>query len=79
MSAQHDFRPAVESLVAIHSGQPGRPTPPRTLPPRPLPAHLRTASPPPVTQWRRARHDAANVGRLARARRALARITRRPA
>lgn len=34
----HDFGPAVESLIAIHNGEPGRPVGPRTLPPRPLPA-----------------------------------------
>ena len=66
-----DYGPAVDRLI---NG--GPPPAPRPLPPRPLPAHLRPAT---TITARQARHDHATVTRLARARTALARITRRTA
>ena len=98
--SDHDFRPAVDSLIAIHNGQPGRPplhypapVQPRAVPRQALPGHggsyigdgprcvppIRPAAPAPRAVARQARHDHATVTRLARARTALARITRRTA
>ena len=70
----HDFRPAVDSLIAIHNGQPGRP-------PLHHPAPLQPRAVPPATGRVRARprRDLATVTRQTRVRQALARITRRAA
>lgn len=73
---QHDFSAAVESLVAIHTGNPGRPplhfpapVQPRVIPARPLPRHL--TNPTPRRRWGT---DLATVTRNRRVRPALGRI-----
>lgn len=68
---QWDYRPAVDDLVRIHDGLPPL-HPHRALPPRPLPRHLCDPAP-------RRPSDLPAVRRIARARQALARITRRTA
>lgn len=76
LMTDHDFTDAVESLIRIHNGQPGRP-------PLHYPAPLQPRAVPPANPRRvlarQARADVATVARAARARRALARITRRAA
>lgn len=86
----HDFGPAVESLVAVMNGDEGRPRlhwpapiPPAahsfryvsTAPSAPRPIPpIRPVAPPPRVQRRRARLDFVRVARRARALAALARI-----